>query len=138
MIQQDVYIEREDWLVHCFLATNRDDTEPILSLLEDIGITPQQMMRAERHIYRATLNSGMTYSNPIKRKSVFVVAATTSDEEMVNTFSHELRHLVDDIAEANGIPTNGEHIAYLTGDIAMAIAANLLQLACHCPICSRH
>lgn len=137
MIREDMYIEREDWLVHCFLATTREDASPVLSLLREMNIGAVQYMRASLHLKRALKNSGMTYSDIRRRESIMVVGETTSREEMINTFAHELRHLVDDIAEANGIPTSGERIAYLTGDIALTLAGRLLNVICECPRCSK-
>lgn len=77
-------------------------------------------------------------SSPSERASVVVIGHATSVEETVNTFSHELRHLVDDIAAVCGITVSGEEVAYLTGDIALTLASSLLHIVCECPICSSH
>lgn len=136
MIRQTIYVERYDWIVRAYIAATSYDAKEILSVLEDVGINAVQFMRAKRHIQHAALNSGVTYSSPEERISVMVVSGSSSVEEAFNTFSHELRHVTDDIAEACGIETRGEEVAYLTGDIALALAGGLLKVVCDCPVCS--
>ena len=135
MIRESMYIDRYDWRVCAYLAADAKDAGEIIAKLEEIGINASQMMRAERHVQRAALDSGMTYSSLRNRTSVFVVSIASSEEETFNTFSHELRHLADDIAKACDIPPEGEQVAYLTGDIALALASSLLHIVCHCPTC---
>ncbi len=138
MIRQLIYIKEYDWLVHCYFATHSKDAPEILYNIDRIGISEEKYQQAEEHLYRSGYNSGITFSNIEQRASVMVFSHTTSAKQMLNTFAHELRHLADDIVLASGIPTRGEQVAYLTGDIAMTLAANLLQIVCDCPICSRH
>lgn len=138
MIRQVVHIERYDWDVYFYMAATAEDSPEILAKLEEIGISAGEFMRAERHIERATRDSGMTYPSLEKRTSVVVVAHSTSAEQSINTFVHELRHLTDDIAIAEGIPSRGEEVAYLAGDVACLLAGTLLQVVCDCPTCRRH
>ncbi len=136
MIKQKLYIDQYDWLIYCFFATTDENAREILSLIDYIGISDEQYERASQHLHRGVKNSGMTYSSPNQHISVMVISETTSSAETLNTFTHELRHLVDDICMACDIPNSGEQVAYLTGDIALALASNLLALACNCPVCS--
>ena len=139
MISDEILIEQYDWRVYVYLAASKDDAPEILRKLEYIGIDGQQYMRAERHLQKAFRdNTGMTYSNLDTRTSMMVIGRSTTVEETVNTFSHELRHLGDDLAEACRIPHHGEEIAYLTGDVACALAGSLLRIVCDCPKCSEH
>ncbi len=136
MIKQTIHIKAYDWLVYCYFDTSSDNANEILSLINDIGINDEQFHKAEKHLLNTNSNSGLTYTNTDKHTSVVVVSQTTSPAETLNTFTHELRHLVDDIALVANIPNKGEEIAYLTGNIALKLASNLLDVACHCPICS--
>lgn len=138
MIRDVIDIEQYNWRAYVFMDAKAQHADEILNLLEHIGIDGAQLMKAERHLQRAVRNSGMTYSSPSERASVVVIGHATSVEETVNTFSHELRHLVDDIAAACGITVSGEEVAYLTGDIALTLASSLLHIVCECPICSSH
>ena len=139
MIRDEIIIERYDWHVYVYMAASKDDAPEILAKLDEIGIRESEYMRAKRHLKKAfSDNTGMTYSNLDTRTSVMVIGRSTTVEETVNTFSHELRHLGDDLAEACGIPHHGEEIAYLTGDVSCALAASLLSIVCECPKCSNH
>lgn len=139
MIRDEILIEQYDWRVYVYLAATKDDAPEILRKLESIGIDGQQYMRAERHLQKAFHdNTGMTYSNLDTRTTVMVIGRSTSEAETVNTFSHELRHLGDDFAEACTIPHHGEEIAYLTGDIACVLAGSLLRIVCDCSKCSNY
>lgn len=136
MIRKTIDIEPYQWRVYAYLASEAKDADEILERVESIGISAAQYMRAERHIQKALRDSGMTYSSLSSRESVVVVSVSSSEEEAFNTFSHELRHLTDDIAEACDIPLHGEEVAYLTGSIALALASELLYIVCDCPVCS--
>lgn len=135
MIRQTINIKQYGWDVYVFMAATAADATEIIGVLDSIGISGEQFMRAERHLQRAVRDSGMTYSSGRTRESVMVISQSTSPEETINTFSHELRHLADDIAEALHIPNRGEEVAYLTGDVACALAGSLLYIACQCPKC---
>lgn len=138
MIRQKLYIDRYDWLVYCFFANTKQDAPSIMRLLDTIGINDEQYERASEHLHGGLKNSGMTYGHTNSHISVMVIGETTTPAETLNTFSHELRHLVDDISRTSNIESSGEEVAYLTGYIALALASSLLYIACQCPICSRH
>jgi hypothetical protein len=135
MIRQTINIEQYGWDVYVFMAATAADAPEIIGVLESIGISAAELMRAERHLQRAVRDSGMTYSSGRTRESVVVISRSTSPEETINTFSHELRHLADDIAKSLNIPHRGEEVAYLTGDIACALSGSLLHIVCECPKC---
>ena len=138
MISERLYIEKYDWVVYCFFDVRSvDDANRILSLLQTVGISSWLYNDVEEHLYRADLNTGFTYTKSLHRESVMVVGAASSVDEAFNTFSHELRHVVDYMAKECGIPSRGEDVAYLTGDIAMALFASLEQVICHCPKCTK-
>lgn len=139
MIRDEIIIDQYDWHVHVYMVAAENDAQEILTKLDKIGIKASEYMRAERHLQKAFRdNTGMTYSNPDTRTSVMVIGRSSSEAETVNTFSHELRHLADDLAEACAIPLHGEEIAYLTGDVACVLAGSLLRIVCACPNCSSH
>ena len=138
MTKNKIYIDRYDWTVYCFFDTKIKDATAVLERLDQVGIPDREYYDAAANLYSGEINSGLTYTNPDRRTSVIVISHTTSPEQTLNTFTHELRHLADDIAAVCDIPSHGEQVAYLTGDIAMTLAANLLHIACDCPICSHH
>lgn len=65
------------------------------------------------------MNTGLTYSNIAFRSTVMVIGLFSSRREFFNSYTHEQRHLQDDLANMNGIDLDGEDIAYISGDIAM-------------------
>ena len=135
MIRDEIIIERYDWHVYVYMAASKDDAPEIIGVLDSIGISAAEFMRAERHLQRAFRDSGMTYSSGRTRESVVVISQSSSPEQTINTFAHELRHLADDIVKALHVPGSGEEVAYLTGDVACALAGSLLHIACECPKC---
>ncbi len=138
MIREEIHIEQYGWHLYAYLAAAPEDADEILAKVGDVGISAQELMKAERHLRYNACDGGMTYSSLTDRTSVMVVGISSSDAEALNTFSHELRHLTDDISLACGIPSKGEEVAYLTGDIALVLAASLLHIVCDCPVCRKH
>lgn len=135
MICKDIYIEKYDWLVHCFFAVDTYYTRSILATLNALGCSNSIYDRVSDKLRKNDLNTGFTYSNKRKQESLFVVSIASSGAEYFNSISHELRHLCDDIASVYDIPTNGEEIAYLTGDVAMEMKDVLSVLICDCQCC---
>lgn len=88
--------------------------------------------RAVGNMRLNALNTGFTYSNLRVRRSVVVIGRAESGAEFLNSYCHELRHLVDDIARADGMELSGEPVAYLSGDICNAVADIVCKMACDC------
>lgn len=77
---------------------------------------------------KLSLNSGFTYSNKEKGKSVVVICEASSKCETEDTLSHEKYHLTRHISTACGIDPDTEEAAYLSGHIGKL-------LCCDCPSC---
>lgn len=50
--------------------------------------------------------------------------------QFLNSFEHELRHLVDDIADVLDIGIKGEDVAYLTGDLNALLFEDIHPFIC--------
>ena len=135
MIIRDIYIEKYRWHVHCDFAVDKYYTEEILEVLETLGCSDAVYNRVADKMERNEKNAGFTYSNKIARETLMVIGRASSTAEYVNSISHELRHLCDDIASVVGIHDSGEEVAYLTGDIASQIADVIEVLVCNCLNC---
>ena len=135
MIIRNIYIEQYRWNVHCYFAVTDYYTEEILSVLDSLGCSDPVYDRVAVKMELNELNTGFTYSNKISHETLMVIGLASSNEEYINSISHELRHLCDDIASAVGIPSSGEEIAYLTGDIASQVADVIEVLVCDCFSC---
>ena len=135
MIIRDLYIEKYRWHVHCYFAVDKYYTEEILSVLDSLGCSSAVYDRVAKKMERNEKNAGFTYSNKIAHETLMVVGRATSNAEYINSITHELRHLCDDIASVVGISDNGEDVAYLTGDIASQMADVIEVLVCNCLNC---
>ena len=118
------------WVVDFLFAVDKYDEEGVLSCLYEIGAPEGVVARASRIMESGRYNRGFTFNNPSLLRSVVVVGPSTSGKQFVNTFTHELRHLADGIADHLGIELDSEWPAYLTGDAAMELAEVVGALGC--------
>ena len=133
MIRQDIYVHRYNWDVLVFCECDRNDAPYILGLLDDLGADDESYGRAYRNLYSGLVDTGLTYSDPMKRVSVVVFSKTSSKAQFANSWFHEVGHCAKHIAEANMIDCNAEAVNYIGGELAMKmhpIAAKLM-----CPTC---
>lgn len=130
MIQQELYIERYDWKVTVYHAVSQYWADDIYSHLLSIGCGGSFAKEAYRNLQRSELNTGLTYSNIRDKVSVVVIALTSSAEEYINSFCHELRHLCNHIEEGAGIDSSSEEACYLAGNIAAMMFRECHQLMC--------
>ena len=71
-------------------------------------------------VYDAQLGSkdvGFTYTDNAKKTSIVGIAATSSQEEFLNTLVHEAKHVQSHICAYYNVPEDGEQAAYLIGYI---------------------
>lgn len=115
MITAEVRIRKYGWKIRIYLAVTCYYTDEIMDSLSRIGCPPDIMNRAYNNMTQCALDTGLTYSN--SHRSVMVVARSSSPAQFLNSFEHELRHLTDHIAAAEGLEIGGEDVAYLTGNL---------------------
>ena len=133
MKRQRIYIHRYDWSVIVYYNADRYDVTPIMQELVDAKVDGRSYNRALRNLAGGLPDTGLTYSNTDERISVIVLSHASSKAEFSNTWFHEVFHCAVHIAEANGIPCDGEAIAYIGGELArdmQPVAARLM-----CPDC---
>lgn len=106
------------------------DEEAVLGCLYDIDAPVPAMRRANRIMESKAYNRGFTFCNPDMRRAVVVVGPTTSGRQFINTFSHEINHLSEQISEYYGLRNHPEASAYLTGDTTMALTEIICKLGC--------
>lgn len=135
MIIRDLYIEQYRWHVHCYFAVTDYYTGEILDILESLRCSDAVYNKVAKKLERNELNTGFTYSNKIARETLMVIGLASSNAEYINSITHELRHLCDDIASVVGIHDSGEEVAYLTGDVASQMADIIEVLVCDCLNC---
>ena len=134
MISKSIYIDRYRWRLRLFVAVTMYDVDSIVNRVQAAGADGDLVLRVRNNLMRGKMDTGFTYSNRRTRESVMVIGKTSSAREEMNSISHEIRHLVDDIASTDGLGMRGEEVAYLTGDISASVfdvAKNLLCCRCH-------
>lgn len=125
-----VRIKKYDWSLHIFYAVTCYHVEDILLALTDIECPETIMERVRKNLNACDMDSGFTYSNKRLRHTVMVIGLSSSQAQFLNSFEHELRHLVDDIAETLGLNMGGEEVAYLTGDLNSVLWKDIHRFIC--------
>ena len=118
------------WLVYFLFVTDRYDKEMILSFLDTFGASDYVFKRAEKIMADGFLNRGFTFANPDMHRALVVTGPTSSGAEFLDSFTHELRHLADEIAKSIGIELDAEEPAYMTGDTVRDLADVVCRLGC--------
>lgn len=133
MIEQIIHIN--DWDADVFVCYRRYDEQVLTEALRKVDAPISIIVRMREIARDDEYNTGFTYSDPRLRRSVVVIGKTTSPKEFMNTFVHEVRHLADDIASADGIALRGEEVAYLSGSIASSLSEVVGLFTC--PNCQK-
>lgn len=110
-----IELPKYNWTVRYYQDSAPSDSIEIYEALRQIGCTGKALDEAERHLSSKKKNKGLTYSNIKEGKSVVAVSETTSDEEFINTMSHEVHHVVSHICEKYDLDMYSEEMSYLTG-----------------------
>lgn len=118
MIVQDFHIMRYRWSVRAYYAVTTYRTDDILKDFSEAGCKGIQLKRAYNSLKRNALDTGITYSNFMRRETVMVISLTSSPAEFLNSWEHEKKHLARHIEQAYGIDPYSEEAAYLEGEIA--------------------
>ena len=135
MIRQEIYVPRYDWEVVVFYDTDRRDAPIVLDLLDKIGVDDATYWDAEGNLRSGYEDTGLTFSNFVRRMSVIVLSHTSSEAEFANTWVHEVGHCAKHIAIAYDMDCNGEPVQYISGELAremQPVAARLMCPTCHC------
>ena len=131
MIRAQIYIQKYDWLVYCYIAVDCYYTYEILRMMQNIGADEVTLGRAHANLVSCSLDTGLCYSNAERRESVWVTSLTSSADEFLNSFVHEIRHLQQHIANTFDIDENSEEVCYLSGEIARALYPYCKELMCN-------
>lgn len=130
MIEVRTHIKQ--WVVFWYFFVDDYCQKEILSRLKSVGASNSVIVKAREKMLNGRKNEGFTYSNLSKKKSVVVIGESTNGGEFLNSFSHELRHLADDISSYYGMIDRGEEVAYLTGELANSVSDIVCLLSCDC------
>ena len=131
MIRQNIYIKKYDWKICAYYAISTYYVDDILEHLWDIGVDGENAKRAYDNLSKNNLDTGSCYSNYAKRKTIIVIAKTSSPEEFLNSLTHEASHACIHIASASYVDLRSEEYAYMVGDLCMEMYPRVKQLLCN-------
>lgn len=123
-------INTYDWICIAYFSVSEYWRNEILDTLKECGADDFIMRRVDENMRHNQMDTGFTYSNLKNHKSIMVIGKASSGAEFLNSFCHELRHLVDDIAKSRGYDMGGEEVAYLTGEIALQFSDIVCNQSC--------
>ena len=133
MIVQNIHLPKYKWSVTVYYAVNEYYSEEILKELEEYNPTKFEYNQIRGLMENYEYNTGFTFTNYDKKKSLVVIGLTSSPSEFQDTFDHEKGHLAMHIAQYYNINPYGEEYQYLTGEIGkrlFPIAKNFLCKHC--------
>lgn len=132
MIRQQINLEKHNWKIRVYYYVDSFYTDEILKQLAAIGCEGEFMQTAQVNLSRGELDSGLAYSNPKMRKSVMVIARTSSAMEFACSQQHEVGHIKSSIAKAENYPQEGEELQYIGDEIYKAMWPIAKQFLCDC------
>lgn len=132
MKRQTIYIPDYDWTIHVYYGTTPRDTGRLLEKLRELGCSTNGILKTKEQLLSGSYNNGFTYSNRVLKESVMSLGRASSFAQFLNSFAHELHHLVTHIAGTIGIPLNGEEICYLAGSLAQEMYDILIHYISKC------
>lgn len=116
------------WTVYWYFDADGSDAEVIIDRLLAVDASLEVVKRAEKILSEGINDFGFTYTSMKNMSSVIVVGASSSGKEFLNSYVHELRHVVDDISAYYNL--DNEESAYLTGDISNSVAEIICKFSC--------
>ena len=87
------------------------------ALRQDINIEGYWKVIILYNIWLGERDTGFTYTDFDKRRSIVGISPTTSKEQFFNTLIHEIKHVQSHICKYYNVEEDSEAAAYLTGFI---------------------
>lgn len=132
MIEQKITLDKYGWEIYIYYAISTYYIGDILEHLWNIGVGGENAKKAYESLSRNKLDTGLCYSNYAKRKTIIVIAKSSSPEEFFNSLTHEASHACTHIASASYVDLTSEEYAYMVGDLCMAMYPSIKHLLCGC------
>lgn len=128
MSTQDIHLDRYGWDVRAYYGVEDKDFMSILEYLDYHGFDHILIGELQQSLLRhSTL--GMTVVN-MRDKLAVIIVMEQEPIEFFNTLVHELNHVTDYIAEYWNIPTKGEEVSYMIGDLGMMLFHTASRYLC--------
>ena len=84
---------------------------------QDIDINGYWKIIVVYNVYLGEKNTGFTYTDLYKKKSIVGISETDSQEQFFNTLVHEAKHVQSHICKYYNVEEDSEEAAYLIGYI---------------------
>lgn len=88
---------------------------------QDIDINGYWKVTIAYNVWLGERDTGFTYSDFDKKKSIVGISLSTSEEQFFNTLVHEIKHVQSHICRYYNVKENSEAAAYLSGYIAQKV-----------------
>ena len=137
MIVQEFTLERYNWHCKTFYAVTTYYKDAIIDEMYNIGCDGDMLRAAYENMSSGKLNTGVTYSNFRDRRTVMVIAITSSEKEFAKSWRHECGHMATHICQALDITPYGEEIQYIGDDIIDKMWEYAQPLMCKCGCCKK-
>lgn len=132
MLNYNFNIKNYNWNVEVYYYITHFEIDDIDNKLRELACKGRNYEVCMDNIINNSLNTGMIYSNYNKRKSIIVIANTTSPSQFINSWFHEVTHLVAHICDVDKIDFCSEEAAYLSGNIAQEMYLYSKTFLCNC------
>ena len=117
MMRREIYLQKHEWSIVCFIGYHPHDADEICHALSDIGCNGNPLSEAYEHLTKQSSDRGLAYSNLSERRSVLAIGECEADGSIINTIGHELLHVVVHICEHDGIDMMSEEPCYIMGSL---------------------
>ena len=134
MKRQLINIPEYGWKVYVYYDTTPKDAREVINKIYRLGCSEEGILRTYEQLSSGILNNGFTYSNRVLRQSVMSLGRASSFAQFLNSFVHELHHLVTHISTTIGLDLQGEDICYMSGDLAQKMYPILLHYISRCEL----
>ena len=130
MIKQEFIIDKYFWKVYVYYDVNDSNIEEIMYKLHKIHLPKSYITSAYTILEENKVNYGFTFTNNKDKTSIIVITKTSNASQFLNSFSHEIFHLVNHIARHYNISFDSEEVCYLSGTIAQKMFQKCHHLLC--------
>lgn len=134
MKRQRIHIPEYEWIVDIYYDSTPKDANEIIRKIAALGCSREGILKTYEQLSSGILNNGFTYTNRVLKRSVMSLGRASSFAQFLNSFVHELHHLVTHIGTTEGLDLQGEDICYLSGSIAQRMYPILLHYISNCKL----
>ena len=98
MKRQLIHIPEYGWKVYVYYDTTPKNAREVIRKIYRLGCSEEGILRTYEQLSSGIYNNGFTYSNRVLKRSVVSLGRASSFAQFLNSFVHELHHLVTHIS----------------------------------------